>query len=442
MKPVVKIKFSNGAGNNIFQYIYARLLAEAIDGELCHPALPVLGIKTNQIPFNPELKTVGIIGNSNNPVNYHKLLHDKMRVNYDLQIYPEDFALYTSVIEKIKSWFLVVEKTNNDDLVFHLRLGDRLVMLSTYKEENYVTADEFKKAIDSFDFKKLHIVTDMPIWREITVDDVKGFKFHRDVKSIDRCFPQTSVDYFNKIYKMLQEYDPIVKVGNSVQSDFDYMRGFDKILFQHGTLSWWAAALSKATDVALYGRWRGGKNINLGWTDFPGWRQWGRKTAPHHDIKDMHLKDLALKNNLRVFVETGTRGGTALQALHPYFDKMHSVEIIEAAYKKVVSKMNKYKHIKLYLGDSAKVIPEILKQIKEPTLFWLDAHDGRNSTPILTELKYILPSKLKHVIVIDDLRYFGTESAYPTVDEVISVVRELSPSAEINFKFDSIRIFK
>jgi len=431
---MINIHFTNGAGNNIFQYVYARLLAEEINTELVHPELSVLSIYENKklLPNNPKK----IIGSSKNPVDYHSLFGQD---NLDLKVYPEDFTLYTHKIDEIKEWFSKVEKTNTDDLVFHLRLGDRLVMNSTYKPENYISPAGFKDAIDSFEFDRLHIVTDMPVWKEITEEDVKNFVFHRRVKDKDRCPLSTSVKYFNNLYKMLEEYKPIVRVGNSVQSDFDYIRGFDKILFQHGTLSWWAAALSDASEVAVYGRWRGNKNINLGWTDLPGWRQWGQKTAPNRQIKEWHLTKIAKENNLKVFVETGTKGGTTLKNLKNNFKEMHSVEIIEKSYKRVNSQI-KDKHIHLYLGDSAKVLPEILKKIKEPTLFWLDAHDNRNSTPILKELDSILPAK-GHVILIDDLRYFGTEEAYPTTEEIEALVYSKQPDAKIDYKFDSVRIW-
>lgn len=51
-----------------------------------------------------------------------------------------------------------------------------------------------------------------------------------------------------------------------------------QILFQHGTMAWWAATLSHASRVGVYGPWRptkGAKNKNLGRTDFPGWYSWG-----------------------------------------------------------------------------------------------------------------------------------------------------------------------
>ncbi len=441
--PVLKIHFSNGAGNNIFQYVFARLMAKAQKAAFTHPALPVLGVDSIPLPFNKSLPVSKIQGSSKRPIDYHSLLRPRdYLTNYDLKIYPEDFTLYNNRIHEIMSWFPAMPVTNSRDLVFHLRLGDRLIMKSTYKDENFVPFSEFNEGLSNFgEFDRLHIVTDMPVWQQLTAEDIRKMKFHRTVKPKDQIVPERAADYFNELYAGFMNYHPIVRAGNSVQDDFNYMRSFEKIMFQHGTLAWWAAALSGSQDVAVYGRWRGGKNINLGWTDFPGWRQWGRLTAPTRGVKQYHLSKLAKTYGLRTFVETGTRGGTTLLALRKFFDQLYSVEIIEPAFRKIQRRVRNFPNIHTYLGDSAKVLPGILKKVKGSALFWLDAHDGKNSTPILDELKAILPTKHNHVIVIDDFRYFGREdTVYPSVREVLELAKFLQPSAFFQQRFDSIVI--
>lgn len=444
MSGTTQIHFTNGAGNNIFQYVFARLFSEIQGTKLSHPALPVLGISERKHKLNPALQTVRIRGSSKEPINYHKLLKPLGALaNYDLKIYPEDYTLYVPIMDRLRSWFSRIPKTNTRDLVFHLRLGDRLVMKSTYKPGNYVSPEQFAGAIESFrPFEKMHIVTDMPVWKDITEKEISGFVFHRGVKEKDRVDPKIARLYFNALRKRLDEYNPIVRVGNSVRSDFEYMRSFDKILFQHGTLAWWAAALSEADEVALYGRWRSKKNINLGWSDLPGWRQWGPAMAPPHDLKSRHLKEIAKEQNIKTFVETGTRGGTTLFNLKDDFAQLFSVEIIEKAYQKAKSKLKNFSHINLYCGDSVLVLPKILQKINEPSLFWLDAHDGRNSTPIAEELKIILQhDNLSHILIIDDRRYFGTEVGYPTKEQIEDIVKTYRPRSKIDYKFDSIRIW-
>ena len=439
----VRINFTNGVGNNMFQYIYARLVAEAQGKELCNPALPALGIAESKVPLN--IKCTRIEGSSKKPFDYHSLLHWKHHGDLDLKVYPEDFTLYMEKLPLIKSWFALPGDwgIGSNDLVMHLRLGDRLIMKSTYAEDNYVAPEEFVEAIESFNFDRLHIVSDMPVWRKISAEEVKGMMFHRKVKEGDLADSEVSATYFNALYDALSKYDPIVRAGNFVEDDFRYMMAANKLMLQHGTLAWWAGVLGEAEEVAVYGRWRGKKKGNLGWTDLPGWRQWGRKTAPPHNLKQRHLLRLAKSRKLTRFVETGTRGGAMLKALYKEFSQLDSVEIIPEAFRKLSSKLKNYTNVKLFLGDSAERLPEMLSRLNgAPALFWLDAHDGRNSTPILAELKHIFTlTTAKHTIVIDDMRYFGSEKAYPSIDMIKDITLHYRPDALIDIQCDAIRIF-
>jgi len=72
------------------------------------------------------------------------------------------------------------------------------------------------------------------------------------------------------------------------------------------------------------------------------------------------------------------------------------VELSTELYERAKRKFSRYKHISIFKGDSSKVLPEILSQIEEPCLFWLDGHyskgitaTGEKETPILEELKHI-----------------------------------------------------
>ena len=66
-------------------------------------------------------------------------------------------------------------------------------------------------------------------------------------------------------------------VKRSIVDDFNFIRASDNILFEHGTLSWWAAVLSDAKKVGVYGPWRpwkGAKNKNLSKIPLQNWFQW------------------------------------------------------------------------------------------------------------------------------------------------------------------------
>jgi hypothetical protein len=63
-----------------------------------------------------------------------------------------------------------------------------------------------------------------------------------------------------------------------------------------------------------------------------------------------------------------------------------------------------------------------------PSILWLDAHydhDGREDrrgevdTPIREELSHALHwAAVGHLVLVDDARLFGSDEAYPTIDEV------------------------
>ena len=72
------------------------------------------------------------------------------------------------------------------------------------------------------------------------------------------------------------QFRPIVK-KRSLYEDFNFIRSFNNILFEHGTLGWWAAALSNAKRVGVYGpwrRWKGNRNKNLSNMNLPTWFKW------------------------------------------------------------------------------------------------------------------------------------------------------------------------
>jgi hypothetical protein len=99
-------------------------------------------------------------------------------------------------------------------------------------------------------------------------------------------------------------------------------------------------------------------------------------------------------------------------------------------------------------GDSGRELGRMMAKIDQPALFWLDGHysasvtaRGEKDTPIFEELEHILRAPdLGHVIVIDDARHFGSDPAYPTIEELRKYVVSKRPHARITVEGDSIRI--
>lgn len=277
MKGSVSVQLTNGFGNNIFQYVAARLLAEYLGSDLVLiPPSPnyyaIEDLKKLNIPFN-SLNRSQII---NVKDSHYKACFDsglKGR-HVCLSGYFEDYTNFIDHLEIIRSWFPELQKRSDNDLVIHMRTGDRLFMKNEFYSKP--RASNYLKAIEQFDFDNLHIVTDMPKWDYVTADELSSMKFHLNVSQDQRVPIKESVKFFNEFVDGFQKYNPSV-VQRSIVEDFNFIRNSNNILFEHGTLSWWAAVLSDAENVGVYGPWRpwkGQKNKNLSNIPLKNWFKW------------------------------------------------------------------------------------------------------------------------------------------------------------------------
>ena len=149
-----------------------------------------------------------------------------------------------------------------------------------------------------------------------------------------------------------------------------------------------------------------------------------------------------------VFVETGTYKGKMVYAVMPYIDQIYSIELDETHFQNARRRFAGYPDIHILQGQSGEILPQILKTIGEPCLFWLDAHYSGGSTargdletPIMQEMECILnhPRMEQHVILIDDARCFVGEKDYPTLESLEKRIRETRPNWIFEVANDIIR---
>ena len=292
-KGTIKIKFSKGFGNNLFQYSFGRLLAEYHNLNYSHPAILEMGIKKENYSFNKNLKTIKFKAKSNFEAKRydknHKQWFDSKYNNYNFDFnhfmfYFEDYHIYRSHLKKIRNWFPIVKKTNTKDLVLHFRLKNRLVWETHYK--NFVKPEVYKRIISSnFNFDKLYIVTDANKWGYVNKKDIKEIQKEIKMKyrkNLTDFIPvKKSIRFMNNLVDSLKEFNPILCHNKNFIDDFNFIRSFDQIMFKNSTFSWWASVLSGASKVGVFGPWKPGKGKgkirNLGRTDYRGWFSWGEK---------------------------------------------------------------------------------------------------------------------------------------------------------------------
>jgi hypothetical protein len=188
------------------------------------------------------------------------------------------------------------------------------------------------------------------------------------------------------------------------------------------------------------------QNLN----EYIEWVECGKPVPPPDIIKQITVKTYANKYGSKTFVETGTYLGDMVFAVRGIFNRIYSVELGDKLYENAKARFSKHGHISILHGNSAELLPEILRQIKEPCLFWLDAHysagitaKGGILTPILQEIKHIFGHPIKdHIILIDDAADFNGENDYPTVEELRKLVLENKPNYEFGVKNNIIRIHR
>ena len=137
-----------------------------------------------------------------------------------------------------------------------------------------------------------------------------------------------------------------------------------------------------------------------------------------------------------------------LYAVKNLFKKIYSIELSEKYHSLARTSFYKYDKIKLFKGDSGQLLPYILRDVKEPSLFWIDAHyqgsdsaKGALETPIIKEIESIMNHNIKkHVILIDDARLFVGKNDYPTIEALKNYIFQLNPGYSFEVKDDIIRL--
>ena len=119
------------------------------------------------------------------------------------------------------------------------------------------------------------------------------------------------------------------------------------------------------------------------------------------------LIDYGERYNLRTFVETGTCAGDTVEAMHGHFDPIYSIELSLHYFRHAFERFGAFPEVHLFHADSAVILSHVIGLLQSPALFWLDAHAAGEQTaqtqPLLAELKAILESGVKGIVLVDDM---------------------------------------
>jgi hypothetical protein len=178
------------------------------------------------------------------------------------------------------------------------------------------------------------------------------------------------------------------------------------------------------------------------------WEQAGKPVPPPHAIKQRTIRNYQKLSGYQVLVETGTYKGDMVFAMREIFKKIYSIELSETLHKKATKRFRKYSHIDLLQGNSGLVISNVLKELTQPAIFWLDGHysggitaSAEKHSPVIDELETLIANNsLQHIILIDDARAFTGTEGYLTIDEVREMTSSKFPGYHFSVEDDIIRM--
>ncbi len=181
--------------------------------------------------------------------------------------------------------------------------------------------------------------------------------------------------------------------------------------------------------------------------DYWYWRLRGRPARSPHLLKQRTVLEYARRFDLHILVETGTYYGEMVSAVKGHFDYVYSIESDAQLAQRAVRKFARDANVWILEGDSRQLLPETLKPVAQPALFWLDAGyygwaglEG-DKERLSEEIEAILRHPVEgHVILVDDARWLDGRSGPLTIDGLKSRIASAYPRRRVEVLYDILRI--
>ena len=136
------------------------------------------------------------------------------------------------------------------------------------------------------------------------------------------------------------------------------------------------------------------------------------------------------KQDYKQYVETGSYRGFMIEAVLHEYASIHSIELSAKWYTYCKEKFRGHEHVHCYHGDSRLTLPDVLANINEPAVIFLDAHysggttaRAEKDTPLLEELDIVARRDFPDIVIVDDTVFLGqkggTEPTSPATDDEI-----------------------
>jgi hypothetical protein len=176
------------------------------------------------------------------------------------------------------------------------------------------------------------------------------------------------------------------------------------------------------------------------------WLRGGLVGPPSPAAKRGILRSYGRAFGVNTLIETGTLWGDTVSGCRHDFANIESIELGDR-YARLAQRRFRNSNIRIYHGDSSSLLRPIVQNLTCRALFWLDAHyvdpttpRGDGDTPCLQELAIIMNHHMSHVVLIDDARCFDGTCGYPTVEHLVTLVKESRHKYKVEVLLDIIRL--
>jgi hypothetical protein len=175
----------------------------------------------------------------------------------------------------------------------------------------------------------------------------------------------------------------------------------------------------------------------------------GRVNVPPPQAKRRQLLRLFRERGHSVFVESGTYRGDTVAFFLAHAERIVSVEVEPSLQAAAARRFADHGAVEILLGDALDLIPPLLAREAAGTLLFLDGHwsggvtgTGREHEPAASILVALARREQRSplTIVVDDLRLFGTDPEFPTLDALTASARSAFPEARIHAGLDALII--
>lgn len=145
----------------------------------------------------------------------------------------------------------------------------------------------------------------------------------------------------------------------------------------------------------------------------------------------------------KYFVETGSFVGDSIDlAIQAGFTDVRAIEIDPTCVSHCRQRFANNPVI-IFQGDSAEILHDVIREIKNPITFWLDSHwqmfvdtdPGPHPWPLFYELNQIAAHPVKnHTIIIDDILYLTHPDVTGWTKQMIEEkIRKINPKYKIQY---------